>query len=67
MTVNRRSINIFLINGNKQRITTINSTSLRKALVEFAAQQQLTEPVFVGNTLSGFLDGEIKQYEAQEA
>lgn len=65
-----RPIRIYSVAPNSKRLITVfHASSLRGALEEYAKRKQLRDPVFVGNTVSGFIgDSRIQSnYEAQEA
>jgi hypothetical protein len=53
--------------GARRLLAVLEATSLRKALEEYAKSNNIKEPVFAGNTMSGSLGSSIKHYEAQEA
>lgn len=73
MTVRPRPVRIYVVTGTgrkarKRLMSVLSATSLRKALEEYARRRSIEEPVFVGNTMSGRIEGEqmIRMYEAQE-
>lgn len=73
MTIRPRPVRIFVIAGTgrnkrKRLMSVLQATSLRKGLEEYARRRSIEEPVFVGNTMSGRIEGEqmIRMYEAQE-
>ncbi len=69
-----RPIRIFAVSvhgrrSSKKLITVFQASSLRNALEEYAKRKVIKDPVYVGNTMSGFI-GESRfqsKYEAQEA